>query len=120
MSRHQFVRELESAADHIADASRADLLVLQRRAALLLRNIGGLSLDPRTDEVLNGLAAEMGKAKPELVETIVDEWLVANTCRQVARALHGASTGSATSDLEAPKARKSRLIPAPTFIRDCV
>ncbi|WP_348627037.1 hypothetical protein [Mesorhizobium sp. WSM3873] len=74
MSRHQFVHELESAADHIADAPRADLQVLLRRAALLLRNVGGLSLDPNTDEVLNGLAAEMGKAKPELVETIVGEW----------------------------------------------
>ncbi|MDX8541460.1 hypothetical protein RFM23_27945 [Mesorhizobium abyssinicae] len=78
MSRHQFVNELESAADHIADASRADLQVLLRRAALLLRNVGGLSLDPRTDEVLNGLAAEMGKAKSHLVETIIGEWLVAN------------------------------------------
>ncbi|RWH08993.1 MAG: hypothetical protein EOQ75_31170, partial [Mesorhizobium sp.] len=75
MSRHQFVHELESAADHIADASRADLQVLLRRAALLLRNVGGLSLDPKTDEVLNSLAAEIGKAKPELVETIVGEWL---------------------------------------------
>ncbi|AZO28535.1 MULTISPECIES: hypothetical protein [Mesorhizobium] len=78
MSRHQFVHELESAADHIADTSRADLQVLLRRAALLLRNVGGLSLDPNTDEVLNGLAAEMDKTKLDLVETIVGEWLVAN------------------------------------------
>jgi hypothetical protein len=78
MSRHQFVQELESAADHIADASRADLQVMLRRAALLLRNVGGLGLDPQTDDVLNDLAAEMGKAKSDLVEAIVDEWLVAN------------------------------------------
>ncbi|WP_348642817.1 hypothetical protein [Mesorhizobium sp. B2-6-2] len=71
MSRHQFVHELESTADHIADASRADLQVLLRRAALLLRNVGGISLDPRTDDVLTDLAAEMGTAKPDLVETIV-------------------------------------------------
>lgn len=87
MSRHQFVHELESAADHIGDASRADLQVLLRRAALLLRNAGGLSLDPRTDEVLNGLAVDMGKAKPELVETIVGEWLVANAYLPVPRQL---------------------------------
>lgn len=78
MSRHQFVHELESAADHIADASRADLQVLLRRAALIIRNVGGLSLDPRTDEALTSLAAEMGEAKPDLVDTIVGEWLVAN------------------------------------------
>lgn len=87
MSRHQFVHELESTADHIAEASRADLQVLLRRAALLLRNVGGLSLDPKTDEVLNDLAAEMGKAKPELVETIVDEWLMANAYLSVPRQL---------------------------------
>ena len=87
MSRHQFVQELESAADHIADASRADLQVMLRRAALLLRNVGGLGLDPQTDEVLNDLAAEMGKAKSDLVETIVGEWLVANAYLPVPRAL---------------------------------
>ncbi|AZO36328.1 MAG: hypothetical protein EOS81_15925 [Mesorhizobium sp.] len=79
MSRHQFVHELESTADHIADASRADLQVLLRRAALLLRNVGGINLDPRTDDALTSLAAEMGAAKPDLVETIVGEWLVANS-----------------------------------------
>ncbi|RUW52988.1 hypothetical protein EOA32_10925 [Mesorhizobium sp. M1A.F.Ca.ET.072.01.1.1] len=87
MSRHRLVHELESAADHIADASRADLQVLLRRAALLLRNVGGLSLDPKTDEVLNSLAAEMGKAKPDLVETIVGEWLVSNAYLPVPREL---------------------------------
>ncbi|WP_348640654.1 hypothetical protein [Mesorhizobium sp. B1-1-5] len=46
MSRHQFVHELESTADHIADASRADLQVLLRRAALLIRNAGGSALIP--------------------------------------------------------------------------
>lgn len=92
MSRHQFVHELESVADRIADASRADLQVLLRRAALLLRNVGGLSLDPKTDEVLNGLAAEMGKAKPDLVETIVDEWLVANAYLPIPRQLDEETT----------------------------
>ncbi|AZO07735.1 hypothetical protein EJ074_00280 [Mesorhizobium sp. M3A.F.Ca.ET.080.04.2.1] len=92
MSRHQFVHELESAADHIADASRADLQVLLRRAALLFRNIGGLSLDPQTDEALTGLAAEMGQAKPDLVETIVGEWLVANAYLPVPRQLDEEST----------------------------
>jgi hypothetical protein len=49
-----------------------------RRAALLLRNVGGLSLEPGTDEALNGLAAEMAKPKPDLIKTILEEWLIAN------------------------------------------
>ncbi|TPI27691.1 hypothetical protein FJ970_31195 (plasmid) [Mesorhizobium sp. B2-1-8] len=92
MSRDQFVHELESAADQIADASRADLQVMLRRAALLLRNVGGLSLDPRTDEVLSGLAAEMGKAKLDLVDTIIAEWLVANAYLPVPHQLDEEST----------------------------
>jgi len=89
MSRHQFV---ESTADHIADASRADLQILRRRAALLLRNVGGLSLDPRTDDALTSLAAEMGSAKPDLVETVVGDWLVANAYLPVPHALDEEST----------------------------
>ncbi|SFP86781.1 hypothetical protein SAMN03159463_05028 [Mesorhizobium sp. NFR06] len=84
MSRHQFMQELESTADH---ASRADLQVLLRRAALLLRNVGGFSVDPRTDEALTGLAAEMGTAKPDLMETLVGDWLVANAYLPVPHAL---------------------------------
>lgn len=87
MSRHQFVQKLERAADHIGDASRADLQVLLRRAALLLRNVGGLNLEPRTDEILAGLATEMGKGKLDLVETILDDWLVANAYLPVPHAL---------------------------------
>lgn len=65
MSRHQFVHELENTADHIADTPRADLQVMLRRAALFLRNVGGIAIEPRTDEILNGLAAEMGTGKPD-------------------------------------------------------
>lgn len=92
MSRHQFVRELESTANQIADASRADLQVLLRRAALLLRNVGGFTLDPRTDDALTNLAAEMGTAKPDLLETIVGEWLVANAYLPVPHAVDEEST----------------------------
>ncbi|AZO47243.1 MAG: hypothetical protein EOS54_09695 [Mesorhizobium sp.] len=97
MSRHQFVHELESTADHIADASRAELQVLLRRAALLLRNVGGLSLDPRTDEMLNGLAAEMGKGKLDLVETILDDWLMANAYLPVPHAMDEESSTEGTA-----------------------
>ncbi|TRC72048.1 hypothetical protein FJV83_31485 [Mesorhizobium sp. WSM4307] len=78
MSRHQLVHDLESTADHIADASRADLQVMLRRAALLLRNVHGIAIEPRTDEILDGLAAETGTAKPDLIDTILADWLTAN------------------------------------------
>jgi hypothetical protein len=86
------VHELESTADQIADASRADLQVLLRRAALLLRNVGGINLDPRTDDALTSLAAEIGTAKPDLVETIVGEWLVTNAYLPAPRQLDEEST----------------------------
>ena len=78
MSRHHFVRELESTADRIADASRADLQILLRRAALLLRNVDVLALPSRTEQALNGVATEMGVSRPELIEIIIGEWLSAN------------------------------------------
>lgn len=97
MTRRAFAEQLEGVADRIGDASRADLQVLLRRAALLLRNVGGLSLEPRTDEILAGLAAEMGKGKLDLVETILDDWLVANAYLPVPHALdeESATEGSA-------------------------
>ncbi|RUU94897.1 hypothetical protein EOA79_29805 [Mesorhizobium sp. M1A.F.Ca.IN.020.03.2.1] len=58
--------------------SRADLQVMLRRAALMLRNVTGLVLDPKVEEALAGLAVEMGLSKSELVRTIVGEWLMAN------------------------------------------
>ncbi|AZO05605.1 hypothetical protein [Mesorhizobium sp. M2A.F.Ca.ET.043.02.1.1] len=80
------MHELESAADHIADASRADLQVLLRRAALVLRNVGGINLDPRTDDALTSLAAGMRTAKPDLVD-LSGEWLVANSYLPVPHAV---------------------------------
>lgn len=44
----------------------------------MLRNVGGISLDARTDEALTSLAAEMRTAKPDLLENIVGGWLAAN------------------------------------------
>ncbi|MDX8492506.1 hypothetical protein RFN29_13045 [Mesorhizobium sp. VK22B] len=87
MSRHQFVNELESTADRIADVPRADLQLMLRRAALMLRNVTGLVLDPSVEESLSGLAAEMGHSKAELVRTIVGDWLVANAYLPVPYAL---------------------------------
>ena len=62
MTRHDIASELEGAASQIGDMSRADLQVLLRRAALMLRNVTGLVLEPRVEESLAGLAEE--RAEP--------------------------------------------------------
>ncbi|RUZ98279.1 hypothetical protein EN938_32050, partial [Mesorhizobium sp. M7A.F.Ca.US.001.02.1.1] len=58
-SEWAFVKELEIAADGIADMFRANLQIILRRAALMLRNVAGLPPEPATQDALNSLAAEM-------------------------------------------------------------
>ncbi|RWG71414.1 MAG: hypothetical protein E5X23_06570 [Mesorhizobium sp.] len=87
MSRMTIASELETAADQIAETSRADLQIMLRRAALMLRNVTGLVLEPNVDESLSGLAAEMGQSKTGLVSTIVGDWLIANAYLPVPYAL---------------------------------
>ncbi|GLS37176.1 hypothetical protein GCM10010869_27690 [Mesorhizobium tianshanense] len=48
MTRQSIAEALESAADRIADISRADLQIILRRAALMLRNVAGVPLEPAT------------------------------------------------------------------------
>lgn len=87
MTRISFALDLESAADAIADVSRADLQIMLRRAALMLRNVPGVDLEPKVEESLAGLSAEMGISKPDLIKTIIREWLVANAYLPVPYAL---------------------------------
>ncbi|RWH61338.1 MAG: hypothetical protein EOQ83_21605 [Mesorhizobium sp.] len=87
MFRMTIASELEAAADQIAEISRADLQIMLRRAALVLRNVTGLVLEPNVDEPLSSLGAEMGLSKTELVRTIISDWLVANAYLPVSRAL---------------------------------
>ncbi|MUT27330.1 MULTISPECIES: hypothetical protein [Mesorhizobium] len=87
MIRETIATDLEVPVDQIAEISRADLQVMLRRAALMLRNVTGLVLDPKVEEALAGLAAEMGLSKSELVRTIVGEWLMANAYLPVPYAL---------------------------------
>lgn len=53
----------------------------------MLRNVTGVTLEPNVDESLAGLAAEMGVSKPDLIKTIVGEWLVTNAYLPVPYAL---------------------------------
>lgn len=70
---------LEDAADRIADISRADLQVLLRRAALLLRNAGSIAFDDEIEEVLRDLSGEFGKTRNDTIRLIVREWMEKNT-----------------------------------------
>lgn len=92
MNRHDIAADLESAANHIAEVSRADLQVMLRRAALMLRNVTGLVLEPSVQEPLSRVAEEMGLTRAELIRTIVGDWLVANAYLPVPQALDEDST----------------------------
>ncbi|PWJ87994.1 hypothetical protein C8D77_11383 [Mesorhizobium loti] len=78
MSRISIAQELESAADRIADMSRADLQIILRRAALMLRNMAGVPLEPPTEDALNSIAAEMKMSRPDLIAAILRDWLETN------------------------------------------
>ena len=70
---------LEDAADRIADIYRADLQIMLRRAALLLRNSGSIAFDDDMEEALRDLSDEFGKTRNDTVRLIVREWMEKNT-----------------------------------------
>ncbi|XAZ24037.1 CopG family transcriptional regulator [Sinorhizobium sp. B11] len=70
---------LEDAADRIGDISRADVQILLRRAALLLRNSGSIAFDDEIEEALRDLSDEFGKTRNDTVRIIVREWMEKNT-----------------------------------------
>ncbi|MBB2674528.1 UNVERIFIED_ORG: hypothetical protein GGE44_004106 [Rhizobium esperanzae] len=70
---------LEDTADRIADISRADIQIMLRRAALLLRNFGSIAFDDEVEEALRDLSGEFGKTRNDLVRFIVREWMEQNT-----------------------------------------
>ncbi|UVC19398.1 hypothetical protein [Mesorhizobium onobrychidis] len=78
MTRQSIAEELESAADRTADISRADLQIILRRAALMLRNVAGVPLEPATEDALNSIAAEMKIGRSDLIQVILREWLETN------------------------------------------
>ncbi|RUV32946.1 hypothetical protein EOB49_32560 [Mesorhizobium sp. M7A.F.Ca.MR.148.00.0.0] len=85
MTRSTFADELQQASDRIADIPRADLQIMLRRAALIIRNTDGINLDPGIGETLSGVAVEMGLAKSDLIKTIIGDWLIANAYLPVPR-----------------------------------
>lgn len=80
MATVNFAQELLSAADRTAEMSGSDLKALLRRAALVLRNVGGdSSMEPGIEEALDGAAAEMQVSKAQLLQSIAMQWLIANS-----------------------------------------
>ncbi|WP_348639560.1 hypothetical protein [Mesorhizobium sp. M1E.F.Ca.ET.045.02.1.1] len=63
----------------------------------MLRNVTGLVLDPKVEESLSGLADEMGLTKPDLIRTILSDWLVANAYLPVPYALDEESAVDGTA-----------------------
>ena len=85
MSRSTFADELQQASDRIADLPRADLQVMLRRAALIIRNTGGIDLDPGVQDSLSDIAVEMGLTKSDLIKIVIGDWLIANAYVPVPR-----------------------------------
>lgn len=79
MTRVTFAEQLEAAADLVGDTPRAELQILLRRAALMLRNVEGVSLDPEWEDGLNSVAGELGISRSEFIRTVVKDWLIANS-----------------------------------------
>lgn len=71
--------QLEDAANRIADISRADLQIMLRRAALLIRNGAAVSMEDNVEEVLRDLAGELGLTRNDAIRFIVREWMEKNT-----------------------------------------
>jgi hypothetical protein len=70
--------KLEYAADRIGDASRADLQVMLRRAALMIRNAAPIGLDAETEDALLSISGELGMTRNDMIRHIVKEWLEIN------------------------------------------
>ncbi|GAJ91055.1 hypothetical protein [Rhizobium rhizogenes] len=70
--------QLEHVADRIGDASRADLQVMLRRAALLIRNAAPIGLEAETEDALLSIAGELGMTRNDMIRHIVKEWLETN------------------------------------------
>ncbi|GAA2888296.1 hypothetical protein GGQ99_004822 [Aminobacter niigataensis] len=74
-TRIDFADEMESASNRIADISRADLQIMLRRAAIRLRNVEGIVLEPDVNEAIDALAYDLKMNRKDLIRVIIREWL---------------------------------------------
>ncbi|WFU13182.1 CopG family transcriptional regulator (plasmid) [Rhizobium sp. CB3090] len=78
MTTRNHAAMLEDAADRIGDMSRADLQIMLRRAALMLRNAGSIPLDGEVEEAIDSIADELGKTRNDMIRYIIKGWLETN------------------------------------------
>ena len=79
MTTRDFAVLLEEIASHIGDFSRAELQVLLRRAAIMVRNSGSIALNEDVEDVLCSVAGELNMTRNQMIRHIVQEWLETNT-----------------------------------------
>ncbi|MER9845681.1 hypothetical protein NKJ59_31725 [Mesorhizobium australicum] len=60
----------------MAPLQGGDLIL--RRAALMLRNIAGVALEPPAEDALDSIAAGMKISKPDLIQIVLSDWLETN------------------------------------------
>ena len=76
MSRLGFAEQLESAANDIGNADRAEMQILLRRAAIRFRNIEGVPFDSEWSDALNSAAVDLGLTRSDMIRRIIKDWLI--------------------------------------------
>ncbi|MDL2408639.1 CopG family transcriptional regulator [Rhizobium calliandrae] len=69
---------LEDAANRIGDISRADLQIILRRTALMLRNSASVTLDGDAEDAVASISDELGRTRNDMIRYIIQEWLEMN------------------------------------------
>ncbi|MBX4885371.1 CopG family transcriptional regulator [Rhizobium bangladeshense] len=70
---------LEDAADPSTTFPGANLQIMLRRAALIVRNAGSITLDPDLEEAVIDVSSELGLDRDDAIRFIVREWMEKNT-----------------------------------------
>jgi hypothetical protein len=63
------------------------------QAALLLRNVEGIALEPAWDDALRSVSEEMNLSRAELIRTIITDWQVENSYLPVSMLEEDTETG---------------------------
>jgi hypothetical protein len=75
---------LSSVAEAPGGAGAAEMPQSDLRAALMLRNAGGMPLAPKTEDALAVVAARMNISREDLIQMALNEWLEARLAATLA------------------------------------
>ncbi|MDE1995071.1 MAG: CopG family transcriptional regulator [Rhizobiaceae bacterium] len=70
--------QLEHMAGHVGDIPRADIQVVLRRAALMIRNASPIGLDVDCEDAVRAISGELNMTRNDMIRRIVKEWLETN------------------------------------------